>query len=261
MRTPLLAFAAPVLLLASLSSAALADAPRPYLRATAGLAWTGDTTFSDADCNAQDPFALFGCGKGDDGKAIGARGDFGSTVQLGLAAGLELTSWLRVEAALDIRPNLAFDGNANFVRSGADQPVDGKVNQADLMAFAYLEPLAALGIESRLRPYLGAGAGVSRNELGEMTYRFPALAQPRYSVMPGGTRTDFAWAAEAGLGYAVSDHVTLELAYRYSDLGEVETDKGTLFVQRSSGTLLIPIAPTSADLTTQSVTISARFGF
>ncbi|WP_421694681.1 outer membrane protein [Aestuariivirga sp.] len=248
-------------LLAALAGPAAAEGPKPYLRATLGLAWTGDTSFKDADCKAQDPFALFGCGTGENGKSIGARGDFGTTTMLGAGAGLELTSWFRVEAALDLRPNLAFDGNANFVKAGRDQPVSSTVNQADLMAFAYVEPLAAMGVETRLRPYLGLGAGVSRNETSKMTYEFPALAQPRYSVMPGGTHYDFAWAAEAGLGYAVSDRITLELAYRYSDLGQVETDDGTLFVQRATSTLLIPIAATEASLTSQSVTVSARFGF
>lgn len=251
-----LAIALPALVLP-----AAADGIRPYLRATAGLDWSGDTTFKDADCNAVDPFALFGCGRGEDGRRIGARGDFGTSTLLGLGAGLELTRWFRVEAALDVRPNLAFDGNANFARAGKNQPVSGSLNQADLMAFAYIDPLAAMGVESRWQPFLGLGAGVSRNEIGEMTYEFPALRQPRYSVMPGGTDYAFAWSATAGLGYAVSDSVTLELAWRYSDLGKVETDVGELYNVTSRGAGYIPIAETEADLATQSVTVSARFGF
>jgi opacity protein-like surface antigen len=249
------------LAVAVLSQPAAADGIRPYLRATAGIDWSGDTTFKDANCNAVDPYALFGCGKGEDGKPIGARGDFGNSTLLGLGAGLELTRWFRVEAALDVRPNLQFDGNANFVRAGKDQPVRGSLTQADLMAFAYIDPLAAMGVESRWQPFLGLGAGVSRNDIGSMTYEFPELKQPRYSVMPGGTNYDFAWSATAGLGYQVSDNVTLELAYRYSDLGKVETDVGELYNVTSRSARYIPIAKTEADLTTQSVTVSARFGF
>ena len=94
-----------------------------------------------------------------------------------------------------------------------------------------------------------------------MTYRFPELKQPRYTLMPGGTRYDFAWSAAAGLAFAVSESVTLELAYRYSDLGKIETDTGTMFVQKHASSLTLPIAPTEAELTSQSVTLSARFGF
>lgn len=241
--------------------AAAADGIRPYLRATAGIDWSGDATFRDADCNAVDPYALFGCGRGEDGRRIAARGDFGNSTLIGLGAGLELTRWFRVEAALDVRPNLAFDGNANFKSAGKDQPVSGSLTQADLMAFAYIDPLAAMGVESRWQPFLGLGAGVSRNAIGSMTYDFPELRQPRYSVMPGGTHYDFAWSATAGIGYAVSDSITLELAWRYSDLGKVETDVGELYNVTSRGARYIPIAETEADLTTQSVTVSARFGF
>lgn len=249
------------LALAALAQPAAAEGLKPYLRTTVGLDWTSDTTFKDANCRSVDPAAYFGCGTGVGGKSIGARGDFGSTVMLGLGGGVEVTPWFRVEAGLDVRPGLDFDGNANFVNSGKTQPVRGKLNQADLMAFAYLEPLAALGMDSRFRPFVGLGAGVSRNEIGEMTYDFPALEQPRYTLVPGGTNYDFAWAAAAGVGYEVSDTVTLELAYRYSDLGKVETDEGPMFVQKHASTLTLPIGSTEADLVTQSVTVSARFGF
>lgn len=251
---------APLLIAAALAPPAAADGLRPYLRTTLGLDWSNRTTFADDNCRATNPAALFGCGTGEDGRSIGARGDFGTSTLLGLGAGLELTRWFRVEADLDIRPNLAFDGNANFVRAGTEQPVRGDLTQADAMAFAYLDPLAAMGVESRWQPFVGLGAGVSRNQIGRMTYQFPALNQPRYSVMPGGTRYDFAWAATAGLGYEVSDGITLEIAYRYSDLGKVETDSGNLYNVTSRGARNIPIAPTGAGLVTQSVTVSARFG-
>ncbi len=245
----------------ALAQPAAADGVKPYLRATLGLDWSMDSTFEDADCRSVDPAAYFGCGKGEGGKRTGARGDFGTSALVGLGAGLEVTPWFRVEAALDVRPDFEFDGNANFISAGKSQPVSGKLTQADLMAFAYLEPLAALGMETRLRPFVGLGAGVSRNEISQMTYDFPALLQPRYTLVPGGTDYDFAWAAAAGVGYALSDRVTLEIAYRYSDLGKVETDEGPMFVQKHSSSLTLPIGSTQADLVTQSVTVSARLGF
>lgn len=257
----ILAIAALALAALPAAGPAAADGVKPYLRTTLGLDWSAGATFKDADCNAVDPFALFGCGTGENGQSIGARGDFGASPLMGLGAGLELTRWFRVEADLEVRPGLAFEGNANFVRAGKDQPVDGNVSQAGLMAFAYLDPLAAMGITSRWQPFLGLGAGVSRNEIGKMTYEFPELTQPRYSVMPGGTSHAFAWSATAGLGYAVSDAVTLELAWRYNDLGKIETDVGELYNVTSRGARFIPIAKTEADLVTQSVTVSARFGF
>ena len=58
----------------------------------------------------------------------------------------------------------------------------------------------------------------------------------------------------------VNDGITLELGYRYSDLGSVRTDVGQLYNVTSRGARNIPIAGTEADLVTQSVTVSARFG-
>lgn len=240
---------------------AAADGPRPYLRALIGYDWSRDATFKDVDCASTHPPAYFGCGDGVGGKSLAARGDFGQSALFEFGVGLELTPWFRLEADFDHRPGLAFDGNANFRKAGTDQPVSGSVTQSALMGFAYLEPLAALGYDWRLKPFIGAGIGVSRNQTGEMTYDFPELSQPAYSVMPGGTQYDFAWAATAGLAFDVNATMTIDIAYRYSDLGSIETDSATLFIQRSTRQLTIPIAPTEAGLATQSVTVSTRFRF
>lgn len=255
------------LALALACGAATAGEIRPYLRGLVGYDWSLDANFEDAECSSTAPAALFGCGAGEDGDTLGASGDFGASPLFEVAAGLEVTDYFRVEAAFDYRPSLAFDGNANFLFSGRDQPVSGDVTQWGVMGFAYLEPLAALGIEAPVRPFVGLGLGVSRNEISRMTYEFPDLRQPAYSITQGGTTTDFAWAATAGLGYDVSDSLTLEIAWRYSDLGEVETDEGNLYSERYSKKqdrpiqFDIPIGETKANLTTQGVTVSARWRF
>ena len=175
--------------------------------------------------------------------------------------GIEVTDYLRMEVVLDYRPGFDFDGNANFLRAGADQSVSGEVTQMGVMTFAYLEPLTALGYVTPIKPFIGAGAGASWNEIGKMTYEFPALSQPRYSQMPGGKTTSFAWSVVGGAAHDISDRLTLEISYRYSDLGEVRTDEGILFIQKSSGTLEIPIAETKANLTEQSIAVSFRWRF
>lgn len=253
--------------LAVAAGTAVAGEPRPYLRGLAGYDWSRDANFEDTDCSSTAPAALFGCGAGEDGNTLGASGDFGASPLFEVAAGLEVTDYFRIEAALDYRPSLAFEGNANFRSSGNDQPVSGDVTQWGAMGFAYLEPLAALGVEAPVRPFVGLGLGFSRNQISRMTYEFPDLRQPAYSITQGGTTTNFAWAATAGLGYDVSDSLTLEIAWRYSDLGDVETDEGDLYSERYSKRqdrpiqFDIPIGETKANLTTQGVTVSARWRF
>ena len=247
-----------MLLSASASTASASDFA-VYVRGLTGVSSSLETSFTDADCLSVSPAAYFACGSGEDGNPLGAYGDFGQTALLEAGLGMEVTDYLRVEAVLNYRPGFAFDGNANFLRAGADQPVSGEVTQMGMMAFGYLEPLTALGIITPIRPFMGAGAGASWNEIGEMTYEFPALNQPRYSLMPGGKSTSFAWSVVSGASYDVSDRLTLEVSYRYSDLGEVATDEGVLFIQRSSSTLEIPIAETKANLTEQSIALSFRW--
>lgn len=254
-----LVYSVGLVLLGVSAPTAIAHDPEIYFRGLMGVGNSFDATFKDSNCALTSPAAYFGCGEGEDGKSLGAYGDFGSSALFEAGLGVEVTDYLRLEAVLDYRPGFAFDGNANFRRAGPVQPVSGDVTQMGAMAFAYVEPLTALGIPTRIKPFLGAGAGISHTEIGEMTYEFPALAQPRYSLMPGGEATNFAWSVAGGVAYDVSKRLSLEVSYRYSDLGEVKTDEGTLFIQRRSGTLQIPIAETQADLTEQSITLSLRW--
>lgn len=253
--------ATPLVLLALSALPAAAGQPKPYVRALIGYDWSRDATFKDVDCASTNPPAYFGCGPGVGGLSLGARGDFGSSALYEVGLGLELTPYFRIEAAADYRPGFAFEGNANFRNAGNDQPASGDVTQSSLMGFAYFEPFTALGMDWRLKPFIGGGVGVSRNEVGGMMYDFPDLPQPAYSAMPGGTHYDIAWAATAGLSYDVTEQLSLDIAYRYSDLGDIETDSTTLYIKRPTWDLTIPIAPTRANLSTQSVNVSARFRF
>jgi opacity protein-like surface antigen len=253
--------AAAVLLAAGFHLPAAADAPRFYIRGLIGYDWSRDATFKDENCASTNPPAYFGCGPGVGGLSLGARGDFGGSALYEIGAGVEVLPYLRVEAAIDHRPGLAFDGNANFRNAGGDQPVSGDVTQSAVMGMAYLEPFTALGADWPVKPFIGGGVGVSRNEIGGMRYDFPALPQPAYSAMPGGTQYDFTWAATAGFAFDVTERLSLDIAYRYSDLGDIETDSKTLYIKRPTWDLTIPIAPTKAELITQSVNVSARFRF
>ena len=45
-------------------------------------------------------------------------------------------------------------------------------------------------------------------------------------AVPGGNRTGLAWMVTAGVAMAVGDRATLDLAWRYTYLGKVRTDRG-----------------------------------
>jgi hypothetical protein len=49
-------------------------APGPYVRLGAGSDWLKTNGFSDTKCSSQQPQAMFGCGSGNNGEALGASG-------------------------------------------------------------------------------------------------------------------------------------------------------------------------------------------
>ena len=234
-----------------------ADRPGVYGRLGVGVDWPESTSYSDTDCAGTDPPALFGCVNGDDGRRLGAYDDFEATPVLDAAVGYRVNDWLRAEVLLSWRPDLNFNGQSNFIGAGANQPVSGSVSSVAGFGVAYVD-LPRIG---KVRPFLGAGLGVAHNRAGAMTYAFPALSANATTTTPGGSSSDLAYLLTAGLSMPLGDRLDLDLAYRYSDLGSVQTDAGQATVVRSSGTRSIAIGGTKADLRSHGVMLSLRYAF
>jgi opacity protein-like surface antigen len=74
---------------------------------------------------------------------------------------------------------------------------------------------------------------------------------PNWSVAYGqdNTETNFAWAVYGGLAYDVTPGFTIDLSYRYTDLGDAETGR----IANNSGGLLIE------DITSHDVMLGVRW--
>jgi opacity protein-like surface antigen len=137
-----------------------------------------------------------------------AQGDLGGTPVGDLGLGWRATSFVRIEALGSWRPGLAFAG--------------AEVDSLSALAVGWVD----LGVYGKARPFLGAGVGVARNRLeGE------------------GRSTETAWMAAAGVAWPLSPRATLDVAYRYLDLGHVRT------------------AAARAGLVSQGLAASVRWGF
>ena len=122
--------------------------------------------------------------------------------------------------------------------------------------------LAAFGLPKPgpFAPFLGAGISVAYTRIGKTTMTFPATT----TTVPGGSRTGLAWMATAGAAVALGGRVTLDLAWRYSDLGEVRSPRGPGRVVRRDGSrepLPLDLAPTKARLKGHGVRVSLRYAF
>ena len=230
----------------------------PYMRLGGGLDWSDPTSFRDqGSCAGITPPALFGCGAGQNGRSLQATGSFGQTPVLDGAFGYRFSPWLRAEALLSWRPQLAFSGRSNFRGAGPSQPVSGSVESLAAFGVAYVDLPRILGV----RPFLGAGIGAARNQLDGVTYRFPAIAANASTTTASGSSSGVAYLLTAGVAVPLSERLSLDLAYRFSDLGQVRSRTGSATIVRPRGIRSITIAGTEADLQTQGLQVSLRYAF
>ncbi|MFO7568866.1 MAG: outer membrane beta-barrel protein [Smithellaceae bacterium] len=233
-----------------------------YLRGALGYEKSLTSDFSDTDCASTNPPALFGCVSGNDGQPIGAYGDFGRFPLAEIAAGRQLLPWLRADVSFAYRFNMQYEGNANFLAAGYHQPVSAGADSASGMVnfFVDINGLPTGITLWRFRPYVGGGIGLSYNRIGQMTFLFPDNpGAHKISVIPAGDRTDAAFMLAFGTGFVLTEHIWLDVAYRYFDLGRVETSPGRMSMD------VIPAGITVSNietrLRTHGLSIGLRYHF
>lgn len=228
-----------------------------YVRLGAGIANGTHTRLADANCSADAPPALFGCGAGLDGEPLGAKANTGSGQTFDLAVGTRIAAKVRAEIIFTASGERQLYGNANFLRSGSNQPVRGNVSSLSIIGALYWD-LARLG---PLHPFVGGGLGISRNRVSTIRYEFPQLGSTAATITPSGTGSDLAVMATAGTAFPVSGHVIIELAYRFTDLGHLKSPAGDAIIVRNSGTRSISVNATKASLQTHGGMLSLRRTF
>lgn len=238
-------------------SGPLAAQSTPYVRIGLSADQTQDSEFRDQFCGSTQPPALFGCVAGNDGEPLAARGDFGSSTGVEAAVGYHVTPLLRLEGMVNYQPDLEFSGQANFLGVSGAQPVQAEASALNAFALLYAD-LPTLG---RIQPYAGLGVGVSYKRLGPVRYGFPGLAATAATLSPSGNSLDHAWLLTAGAALPLTGTLMLDLAYRYSDLGSAETDRGAATIVRTSGTRTLDIDGTSAEVESKGVVLSLRYHF
>ena len=78
-----------------------------------------------------------------------------------------------------------------------------------------------LGTFGNLTPYVGAGVGMAYNKMDDVYFTGnPALV----NKIKGDSELSFAWSLMAGVGYRVSDRATLDIGYRYFDMGDASSE-------------------------------------
>jgi opacity protein-like surface antigen len=172
---------------------------------------------------------------------------------VGAGLGYELHPWIRADITAEYRASaglrgvfqervfnpstpLAFLGQTAFA---------GSLQTTVVMANAY----ADIGTWYGLTPYLGAGIGLARHDLGGVTGTgfavtgtgFTSTNAPNgasvptaFSASPDKTRTNLAWSVMAGLSYSISPNLKLDLGFRHLNLGSIQSGAINCLCRESS---------------------------
>ena len=252
----------------------LAAAPQaarysPYLSLGTALVRAEGARYVDGDDGGQ--AALYG------GQGLFDAGAFKTGLQVNLAAGIRLRSGLRAQLEAGLPRAFDWRGNTNYRRGGKHQPSAATLDAWQLvLAGLYDFPGWTLGSGRTARPYLGAGAGVTGYQVSGYVQRFPDPDDPDgylrrgpggeipFTGVPDGAGRTFAWTLTAGIAVPVLDTALLDLSYRYTNAGEIETDVAdvTIVRYRADGTrrdITVPINATKVDHRTHTLAMSLRF--
>lgn len=215
----------------------------------AQLYWRADIGWSAAmDANLRDNnFAADGFICGDPAcNTAGELNEIGDSPVVQLGVGWRLNQNVRVDATLGYRGWYELDDGDAF-------PSDFKADITSwaLMANGYYDFSLTWG-----KPYVGAGLGIAMNKIDTITNSGGALVPQSFSI-PGGSSSGLAWALMAGISFPLSPTMTLDLGWRYIDLGDIESDAGTITCTPACGT--DPYSGMSGKLRAHELMIGLRF--
>ena len=150
---------------------------------------------------------------------------FDSASFVGVGVGYQFNNWFRADITGEYRGKANFHGSDN-VRFNGGSGVDnysGSKSEWVVMANAYFD----LGTWYCLTPYVGFGVGGAYNRISGFrddgfTY-IGGVLNNSTAYAEDASKLNFAWALHAGISYQVSPTVSVELGYRYLNLGSATT--------------------------------------
>ena len=178
----------------------------------------------------------------------------------GVGVGYQFNNWFRADITGEYRSRVGFSGTdvTTFLggSTGSDVYQGGYTSWVGLVN-AY----ADLGTWWCLTPFVGAGVGAAHITTTGLQNSGLVFAPGVGSEFPssyfanGASTTNLAWAAYAGVAYKVSNNFTVELAYRYLDMGTAVHGFGSSFDGSNAG----PSSFQFHNLTSQDIKLGVRW--
>src|SRR3954451_8166848 len=141
----------------------------------------------------------------------------------GLGVGYKVNNWFRADVTGEYRGNSQFFGTdaITYPAGVGTDTYHATKSEWVVLANAYVD----LGTWWCMTPFIGAGVGGARVSIANFTDQNlannggPQLL-PSVAYGDNVAKWNFAWALHAGVAYKVTPNFTVELAYRYLDMGD-----------------------------------------
>ena len=189
--------------------------------------------------------------------------DFESSGLFGGAVGYRVNNWFRADVSAEYRMRAGFDGFDRYDGDGDGLLTNMTVGNdgtneytADKSEFLILaNAFVDLGSYHRISPYVGAGVGASYTMISNLQDINTPQSSTAYANDHGAW--SFAWALYAGLGFEVNDHLTIDMGYRYLDIGDAES--GDIISSNGTNAIVNPLE--FEGITSHDFTLGFRWNF
>lgn len=138
---------------------------------------------------------------------------------LGIGLGYRFNENIRADVTASYRPDVGVTST-----TAAGNTASTEVSSATLMLNAYWDLITYEGFT----PYVGAGIGLAHLDTSDQT------TTGGIATEVGQTSENFAWALSVGSAYKFTDNTSLDVNYRYINLGDFEQDTNTTYDSLSS---------------------------
>jgi opacity protein-like surface antigen len=159
-----------------------------------------------------------------------------------LGVGYQFNSWFRADITGEYRTPATWSSFDIANSGGTLIPEHVTLEKSAFVALANV--YADLGTWWCITPFIGAGAGFAGIKLSNFQETAIASLNPltganlinANNFAPDQTQWNFAWALHAGLDYKVTPNFSVELAYRYLNMGSAQSGAIVGFLNNAQGT-------------------------
>lgn len=179
---------------------------------------------------------------------------FSGGTSYGIGVGYQFNNWFRADITGEYRSKVNFSGT-DFVTYNPGGYLSDTYSGGYSSWVGLINAYADLGTWWCITPFIGAGVGAAHIQTTGFQDTGLANGNPGSYFASGASTTNLAWAVHAGLAYRVTNNLTVELAYRYLDMGKGVHGYGASYDGTNAG----PSSFEYRDLTSQDVKIGLRW--